>query len=232
MKKFILTKGLLIAIEGIDGAGKTTLVNKLLLHYQSKGFKCSKYKEPTDGRYGQMIRHLAKHGREGITPQDEMELFLKDRIENRKINIEPDLEANHLVFLDRYYFSSIAYQGARGLDINLIKSENEKIAIIPDMVLILDLAVRIGLSRIRNFRNEIPNHFEQEDLLEKARHFFQEMKAEYIQMIDSSVDEDSVFHHARNIVDSIIAPHYKEDKNQFDLFEIDGKKESLIFNKN
>ena len=61
MKKYKLERGILIAIEGIDGAGKTTLVNKLEFHYTSKGYDCVKYKEPTDGKYGQQIKHLSSY---------------------------------------------------------------------------------------------------------------------------------------------------------------------------
>jgi dTMP kinase len=222
----LLKKGLLIAIEGIDGAGKTTLVKNLQSYYENKGFPCSRFKEPTDGYYGQKIRELAKHGRDSVTVEEEMNLFLEDRKENRKQNLEPSINRNEIVFLDRYYFSSIAYQGARGLDANFIKNENEKIAIRPDLVIILDCAVIVGLSRIRNFRNEIPNHFEQEELLEKARQIFNRMEAMYIQKIDASRTENEVFAHAKSILDTLISAYLI--KNQFDLFD----QNKVLFNQN
>ena len=138
MKKYLLKKGILIAVEGIDGAGKTTQVRRLKDHFSRIGLSVVTYKEPTDGNYGQLIRKLAKDGRDNVTPEDEMELFLKDRKEDCNINIKPSLEKNKLVLMDRYYFSSIAYQGSRGLDVNHIWNKNEKIAIIPDLVIILD----------------------------------------------------------------------------------------------
>jgi dTMP kinase len=213
----LLKKGLLIAIEGIDGAGKTTLVKNLQYFYENKGFPCSRFKEPTDGKYGQKIRELANYGRQSVTAEDEMKLFLEDRKENRTLNLEPAIKRKEIVFLDRYYFSSIAYQGARGLDANFIKEENEKIAIRPDLVIILDCAVIVGLSRIQNFRNEIPNHFEQEDMLEKARQIFNRMEAMYIQKIDASRTENEVFMHAKSFLDTLISAYLI--KNQFDLFD-------------
>lgn len=218
VKQYKLKRGMLIAIEGIDGAGKTTLVNKLVFHYREQGYSCVKFKEPTDGKYGQQIKQLADQGRDSVSPEEEMYLFLKDREENRIKNIEPALSNNKLVILDRYYFSSVAYQGSRGLDPNYIRKKNEEIAIKPDLVIVLDCAARVGLSRIRNLRNETPNHFEKEDLLEKARRIFKSQKEAYIQEIDASEDIDSVFLHARSIVEVIIKPLSKELTNQPDLF--------------
>jgi dTMP kinase len=213
----LLKKGLLIAVEGIDGAGKTTLVKNLQSYYENKGFSCSRFKEPTDGMYGQKIRELAQNGRHSVTPEEEMRLFLEDRKENRIQNLEPALKKKEIVFLDRYYFSSIAYQGARGLDLNYITEENKKIAVQPDLVFILDCAVVVGLSRIQNFRNEIPNHFEQEELLEKARQIFNRMESMYIQKINASRTEIEVFNHAKSILDTLISAFLL--KTQFDLFD-------------
>lgn len=221
VKKYILKKGVLIAIEGIDGAGKTTMVQRLSEHFRRQHYKVSSFKEPTNGKYGKIIKDLAQNGRDGLTALEEMELFLKDRKENRYKNIEPALQNNEIVFMDRYYYSSIAYQGARGLDKNLILRENEKIAIKPELVIILDCAVKIGLNRIKYQRGDTPNHFEKEEHLEEARKIFQQMKAPYIQLIDSSRPEDKVFEHVKHIVTGILIPYSKVINDQQDLFSLD-----------
>ena len=95
---YSLKKGWLIAIEGIDGAGKTTLVNNLQSYYENKDYKCSKFKEPTDGQYGKKIKELALYGRDSYTAMDEMLLFLEDRKENRRNNLEPSLKRKEIVF--------------------------------------------------------------------------------------------------------------------------------------
>jgi dTMP kinase len=228
MKKYKLTKGILIAIEGIDGAGKTTQVHQLKDYYNRKGFPVSNFREPTRGQYGQKIRELAINGREKSV-EEEFELFLKDREEDCNLNIRPALMRNEIVIMDRYYFSSIAYQGALGLDIEYIKKENEKIAIIPDLVIILDCAVKIGLSRITDFRNDIPNHFEQEHLLERSREIFNSMHGSNIQIIDSSRNENQVFEHLQNIVLNITAPYTVEENIQRDLFDSFSKKEGRYY---
>ncbi len=201
-----LNKGILIALEGIDGAGKTTQVMKLKNYYQGLGFRVSVFKEPTDGYYGKQIRKLAKSGR-NVSPQEEFELFLRDRIEDCELNIVPALKRKELIFIDRYYFSSIAYQGALGLDIDYIWKKNEEIAVVPDLVIILDVAVKIGLSRIIFSRKEKPNYFEKEEYQQKVREIFKQLKASYIQEIDASFDVNTVFNNIKNITNSIIEPY-------------------------
>ena len=83
-----------------------------------------------------------------LTPEEELALFLKDRRENVARNIRPALRAGRIVVLDRYYFSTIAYQGAKGLDPERIRRLNERFAPKPDLVFILDLGAGDGLARI------------------------------------------------------------------------------------
>lgn len=213
-----MSKGILVAIEGIDGAGKTTQVNMLHQYYKNKGLHVAKFKEPTDGKYGQMIRGLAKNGRDNISPEYELELFIEDRKEDCEINIKPALDQKKLVIIDRYFISSVAYQGALGLDPKYILKENEKIAIIPDIVIILDCAVNIGLRRIQYSRGDTPNHFEKEDALEKSRQIFQQLQAPYIQLIDSTPNEEVVFSNIKNIMNSIMSPYLLTIREQQDLF--------------
>lgn len=232
MKRYVLNRGVLIAIEGIDGAGKTTMVTRLKDYFSRKQFQVSNFKEPTDGQYGQEIKRLAREGRENITPEEEMKLFLEDRKENREKNIEPALERKEIVIMDRYYFSSVAYQGARGLDKNYIYKENEKVARRPDIVIILDCAVTIGLKRIEFQRGDKPNHFEKEELLEKARRIFKAMEKPYIQEIDSSRPEDEVFENIKNIVSGILVPFTQEITDQPDLFTVESHDNQSKFYKN
>jgi len=232
LKKYVLSKGVLIALEGIDGAGKTTMVSRLKEHFTRLHYKVSTFKEPTNGKFGQKIRKLSDGGREDTTPIGEMELFLFDRKENCEKNVKPALDRNELVIMDRYYYSSIAYQGSRGLDLRLIQKENEKIAIKPDIVIILDCAVNIGLARIEFIRGDIPNHFEKEEHLEKARTIFNQMQAPYIQIIDSSLTEDRVFEHVKHIVTGILIPFSREISDQPDLFSLDIENSPSVYYKN
>ena len=73
-----LSKGLLIAIEGIDGSGKSTQAKHLAQHFTETGLTVRTLREPTDGHFGQEIRRLAREGRHQVTPEQELELFIQD----------------------------------------------------------------------------------------------------------------------------------------------------------
>lgn len=167
-----LRRGILIAIEGIDGAGKTTQTSLLLKRLCKNGYDVLSFHEPTEGQWGKKIRDLAKNGRHKTTKEDEMNLFYQDRIEDVKNNISPALRKKSIVIMDRYYFSNIAYQGARGIEPEHIEKENEKIAPKPDLLVILDITPAVALKRIREKRNGKPNHFERIKHLQKVREIF------------------------------------------------------------
>ena len=143
-----LSQGVLIALEGIDGAGKTTQAQLLKDFLRQKGFEVVCFKEPTPGPWGRKIAEIARWGRKGISAQEEMELFLRDREEDVRDNILPALRENKIVIMDRYYYSSIAYQGALGLDPNEIKEINEQRFPKPDLVFILTIPPAEGIKRI------------------------------------------------------------------------------------
>lgn len=170
--KKVLKQGILIAIEGIDGAGKTTQSRLLYKKLKNAGYSATLLHEPTDSQWGEKIRQLARNGRHRITPEEELELFYKDRIEDVNKNIIPMLDEKNVVIMDRYYFSNVTYQGARGLDPDYIETINEKIAPVPQIVIILDITPSESSKRIRATREEGPNHFEQEKYLEKVRELF------------------------------------------------------------
>lgn len=161
--------GLLVAIEGIDGAGKTTLAASLEQHFRGKGVAVVASKEPTQGVWGQALRETAQSGR--LSPQRELELLLLDRREHVDTLIQPALQRGALVLLDRYYFSSAAYQGAAGLDPAAVMAENEAFAPRPHLTILLDLPPTVGLNRI-HLRGDLANAFEREDALTAAREIF------------------------------------------------------------
>ncbi|NOX38391.1 MAG: dTMP kinase [Calditrichaeota bacterium] len=222
---------MLIAIEGIDGAGKTTQIELLKNYYTKQNIRVAVFKEPSDSPYGKKIKELAINGRYKVSPKEEFLLFLNDRIYDCEKNIKPALNKKMLVFMDRYYFSSIAYQSARGLDKKMILKENEKIAVRPDLVIILDVAVKIGLSRIRHLRNESINLFEQEEYLEKVREIFLSMKASYVQIVDASRKKEEVFENLKNIINDIINPYltHTQSKATEKTKTIENESEELIF---
>jgi dTMP kinase len=168
----LLKKGILIAIEGIDGAGKTTQTKLLLGKLVKNGYSAIALHEPTNGKWGQKIKNLANNGRHKTTAEEESALFYLDRLDDVRNNIKPNLDGKKVVVMDRYYFSNVAYQSERGLNPNSIEKANEAIAPIPDVTIILDIDPEVSLKRIIQKRNGTPNHFEKKRKLERVRHAF------------------------------------------------------------
>jgi dTMP kinase len=202
----IPARGLLIVLEGIDGTGKTTQSKRLTGWLNANGRPAVWLKEPTDGPFGRRIRNLARDGRHTVTPEQELELFIRDRTENCRDNIRPALQGGQCVVMDRYYFSSAAYQGALGLDPETILERNEEIAVIPDLVILMDMPVKAGLERISKIRNSVHDHFEGEAYLEKVRALFLGIRRPFIRVVDASADPESVFNAITGIVSSFLSP--------------------------
>jgi dTMP kinase len=199
-----LDRGVLVAIEGIDGAGKTTQAEMLYKHLVQKSYKVILLHEPTDSAPGRKIKESAINGRHN--PEQELDYFIQDREEDVKKNIKPALNDRSIVIMDRYYFSTIAYQGALGIDTNRIRKLNEKFAPKPDLTIVLDLAPTVGLSRIRRRRNSTPNHFERERYLSKVREIFRSITDPSIQIVDGAREVNEISREILNMVLSILRP--------------------------
>ena len=167
-----MTQGILIAIEGIDGAGKTTQVQLIREFLEAHGQQCVTSKEPTDGQWGRAIRATAASGR--LPLEDELELFVKDRKEHIAQLINPALNDDKIVILDRYFYSTIAYQGSRGAAWKRGEQMMD-FALVPDATIILDAETGITLDRIRDGRGEQPNEFEKQSSLDLCRKVFRSL---------------------------------------------------------
>lgn len=183
-------RGLLIVIEGIDGTGKSTQARMLAEAMRDLGESVLLDREPSDGPYGRQLRASMTAGR--LDPQDELELFHKDRRQHVEDVILPALERGEHVVLDRYYFSTMAYQGARGFNVMELRAENESFAPVPDLLLILDLNVELALERIGS-RGDEANEFEKAEALQFCRDVFLSVDNEpYARVIDSSESLESI----------------------------------------
>lgn len=168
-----MSNSILIAIEGIDGAGKTTQVKMLRKALEKAGVSVVASKEPTSGQWGRIIKESATRGR--LSTEEELDLFVKDRTEHVQNLIAPALSEGKVVLLDRYFYSTIAYQGSRGANVAAVRSMMESLFPIPDAVFILDIDEHLSAHRIATIRGEEPNHFEERGNLAKAREIFNTM---------------------------------------------------------
>ena len=197
--KVILQKGVLIVFEGIDGAGKSTQAEILLDRLKARGYDVAYFREPSESKWGREIKKRALFA-DSLSPEEELELFQKDRRENVERNLKPALEEKKIVILDRYYYSTIAYQGAKGIDHEMIKKANEEFVVKPDLVFILDIDAKRGLERIQN-RKKKDKLFEREDYLVKVREIFSSFEGENIIHIDALKPREEI---SKKIEESIL----------------------------
>ncbi len=139
-------------------------------------------REPTDGPYGLRLRESASTGR--LSAEKELELFLQDRREHVETLIQPALEGGEIVILDRYYFSTMAYQGERGFDPAEIRRVNEEFAPRPDLLLLLDLSLDTALQRI-GVRDGEGNEFERRESLQRCRDIFHSIEDDFLHVVNA-----------------------------------------------
>ncbi|MFZ9309617.1 MAG: dTMP kinase [Candidatus Nanopelagicales bacterium] len=153
--------GAFIAIEGGDGAGKSTQAKLLANGLRTRGHEVIITREPGGSPIAEKIRHVVLDvANLGLNERAEALLFAASRAEHVASTIRPALERGTIVISDRYMDSSIAYQGiARGLglehirDLNLWATNN----LVPDLTIILDVDAEHGLNRVAD-----PNRIEEE----------------------------------------------------------------------
>lgn len=197
-----MQKGILIVFEGIDGSGKSTQAEILLERLQEEDFDAVYFREPSKGKWGRKIKKKALHP-DSLSPEEELDLFQKDRRENVEKNLKPALKKKRIVILDRYYYSTIAYQGAKGIDEKLIRRMNEEFVVEPDLVFIFDIDPKKGLERIEN-RKKKDKLFEREDYLVKVREIFRSFKGEKFVHIDALKSKEEISKEIQEIALRII----------------------------
>lgn len=183
--------GRLLAFEGIDGSGKSTQARKLAEYLRAQGREVLLTREPTDGPWGRKIREA--RFKERLSPEDELHAFIEDRKQHVTEEIAPALARGAVVIIDRYYYSTAAYQGARGLDPQQLLATNRAFAPKPDVVVLVDVTPEQALARISS-RGEGQDLFETKAALTAVReNFLQLSKEPHFVVVDGAGDEATVF---------------------------------------
>ena len=202
-----------ITFEGIEGSGKSSLIAQLKKYFKSSKLEAFFSKEPGGTDLGKEIRKILLNPKYSFDPTSELLLLLADRAEHVQKIIRPNLQKNKLIFCDRYLDSTLAYQGSgRNLDKKIIKEMFKVLDFpIPDLTILLDVPVQIGLSRARK-RNKL-DRFEKEDL-----NFHENVRRSYLDLakndstriviFDSSISEEELFKKAVNLIKSRISGKY------------------------
>ena len=190
----------LVNLEGIDGCGKSTQSKLLLEKLEGEGEKVIILKEPTKRPHGQKLWDML-HGKRKATNEEILELFVLDRKQHVEEKIEPALDSGGVVLMDRYYYSSMAYQVAGGIDVEEIR-EKHKFAPKPDVVLIFDLPVSVALERVKGHSDA--DEFEKEEHLEKVREAYLDLENDpLVRIVDATGTPEEIFGNVWKLVSEV-----------------------------
>ena len=191
---------MLINLEGIDGCGKSTQSKFLMEKFEENNEKAIILKEPTSGKYGKKLWEMLSGKREATTEQI-LDLFVMDRKEHVDDKINPALKEGKIVLMDRYYYSTMAYQAAAGIDVNRIRKDNE-FAPKPDIVLIFDLPADLAMKRVKG--HSVADVFEKEEHLEKVREAYLNLRDDpLVHIIDSTRTPEEIFEEVWKLVSEV-----------------------------
>ncbi len=203
-----MKRGILIVFEGLDGCGKSTQLARAAEVLRAAGQEVVVTREPTDGPWGRRIRAMAKKA-EPVAPETELEWFFEDRREHMRDMVEPAMAAGKVVLSDRSYISTVAYQGARGLDPAKILAESEAQFVRPDRVLIFEVSPTVGLARVAARGGEQEPAFENLEFQEKVAGIFAQLETllgvEGLVRIDADRREEAIEQDVRRAIESCLA---------------------------
>ncbi|WP_422446224.1 dTMP kinase [Thermoanaerobacterium sp. DL9XJH110] len=191
-------RGKFITIEGPDGAGKTTQVQKIADYFKQKGKKTVITREPGGTALGEKLREvLLSTGGESPVPEAEALIYAASRAQLVKRVIAPALSEGNIVICDRFLDSSLAYQGwARGLGIRRVLEINRWFMedFFPDLTVILDIDPEVSLTRLKGRRDRL--EMESMSFHKKVREGFlnvHRMFPERTKLVDASKSRELVF---------------------------------------
>jgi dTMP kinase len=208
-----------ITLEGIEGAGKTTQLEKIVAFLESRGYECLVTREPGGTSIGDRIRAiLLDPDHVGLDPVAELLLYVADRVQHIRTVIAPNTAAGRVVICDRFFDATMVYQGyARGVNKQMISRLHRLVCdnLQPDLTLLFDVDPQTGLKRAwreiqKGSRADTETRFEQERLS-----FHQKVRAGYLELarlapgrirvIDAGLPAEEVTEAARKALVPILA---------------------------
>lgn len=177
MPRVQLRNGILIALEGIDGSGKSTLIQNIFDTLQTKQFDVLLTKEPGATALGKEVRELIQHQHIPLCGQAQYLLFAADRAQHFSDVIIPGLQEKKLILSDRMADSSLAYQCyGNGLDCEMVRTINTWTmhGIVPDITIFVRVPVAIALERAKN-RGALSAYEKKEAFLHDVAQGFEEL---------------------------------------------------------
>jgi len=203
--------GLFITFEGIDGVGKSTQADLLEAFLIAAGRNVVRTIEPGGTELGQEIRHLLLHRKGEVAPRAEALLYAADRAHHVATKVRPAIAAGDVVLGDRYFDSSVAYQGA-GRELDRAEVRNISLwaveGLLPHLTILLDLDATVALSR-RSQTGTAPDRLEREkvEFFEAVRHAYLELAAaepERFLVVDAAQSIDAMQDQIRQRVATLL----------------------------
>lgn len=204
-----MERGKFIALDGIDGCGKGTIMKKVAAYLfdKLKTHHVLMTREPYISKYHDEIRRMMK---ENVNPYDNADIFADLFVKDRKAHaewIESELRAGHHVVSDRYKYSTLAYQQTQGISLEKL-IEMHKGILVPDLVIIPDIPVEEAIRRAAADKNR-----DFKEVFEKDRHFQEVLRNNYLALAKALPEEnivvlrgessDVIFEQARTEIDKL-----------------------------
>ena len=194
-----MTKNFFIALEGLDGSGKSTQVKLLAEKLKEQGLKIYTTAEPTNSRIGHIIKDIFKHKME-VDDRTLAALYAADRLDhltNKTDGILKKMDEGYTVITDRYYFSSYAYHGTH-MDINWVISANSLSADLlrPNLNIYIDISPEESMKRLNKGRDIIQLYESIENLKKVKEKYFESFELlrekERISIVDGNRSEKEI----------------------------------------
>ncbi len=173
-----MQEALFITLEGVEGAGKSSLMDYISELFTGAGHEVTQTREPGGTKTGEQIREILLDSNNiGLDSSTELLLMFAARMQHIEEVIKPALASGHIVICDRFTDASYAYQGGgRGIEESRIKILEDwvQLGLKPDLTLLFDLDVEVGLRRAG--KRSQADRFEQEDIV-----FFERIRSCYLE---------------------------------------------------
>jgi dTMP kinase len=206
---------MLVVIEGVDGTGKNTQRKLLEEHLRKQGLKVIYYHYPDyDHEYGKMLRSYLDLERE-LTVKELFLLYLADMVKDSK-QVEKQIDEGNIIIMDRYFFSTVAYQSSSGFDYEHAKQVQDIFDLRkPDLAFHIDMPVDLAMKRKDmqrvNEENRLSDRHERDSLLqEKVRALYRRIVSEGFGakkwvVVDGSRSPEEIHKAIADSVDSLLA---------------------------
>ena len=205
-----MRKGKFITIDGVEGAGKSTQIDLICKHLYEKGIKVVRTREPGGTEVGEKIRSvLLDVENQAMHSDTELLLMFSSRNELIQNKIIPALNDGYWVVSDRFTDASFAYQGGgRMLNLDRIAELEDWVLgdFKPDLTVLLDVSVEVGMARIEARAAKDRIELEEREFFERVRSVFirrSEAFPERIKLIDASGAVDDIHSKIRALIDSL-----------------------------